>query len=698
MPNNSAREAGAHSSEAHHSDNSTLNEAQRLRLRITCQYVDKLLGEIEEVLHASASKSPFPRYIGDITLAQTRVLEHYIQRLRDQLVRSLAWQHLRPEAPHIPASRAVLTHLNFIDIAFEELRPSYMHGSGAIQKHTSEELTGIVQELRSIVEGASSYMRQESGRSLDTRIEELDGAGRNAHELGDIAKIIERYGLVEFRGRVAALIGRLEHREFEAAFFGRVSSGKSSLLNALLQRDVLPVGVNPITAVPTKVRSGTHEGAAITFLNGETRQIPLNELAAFVTESGNPGNKRGVTSAFAEVVSQSLQSGITLVDTPGLGSLARSGARETLAYLPSADLALLLVDAGATLSEEDVGTLRMLLESGTPTLVLLSKADLLDAADRQRACTYMEEHLLAQLGVQIKVHAITALSTKREMLHTLYTSELRPRFQQAEKLRRESTQRKLAALQAAVAATLETMQARGEGITPSEKVSLHESEQHLRLVIGRLSEQARAAAHDALRLRDTGNEVLARVARSAMHHLKATREPYLRPALIKGWMEAAVDQQVQPMLQRLNEAATHAIETLREVGTQVGHADLPVSGEIDRILRDLPRFEWSGVLEEVRPWYMSILGSTLTEWLLRHKWSSGLGTKLIPQLEAYGRALTGWERQATANLEAIVGSYAGVVRSQLHRMTEAERERHPSYELIEQDLQILRVPSEVNRK
>ena len=82
-----------------------------------------------------------------------------------------------------------------------------------------------------------------------------------------------------------------------------------------------------------------------------------------------------------QVPSPRLKQGIVLVDTPGLGSLARRGGAETLAYLPSCDLALLLIDAGTTLNEEDIGTLRLLNEAAIPAIVLLSKADLLAEGD-----------------------------------------------------------------------------------------------------------------------------------------------------------------------------------------------------------------------------------------------------------------------------------------------------------------------------
>ena len=113
-------------------DRGELNAAQQRRLYVTCSYIDRMLVEIEQVLHESTSPSPFPRHIVDITPAQARVLEDHIRRLREQLLRTLAWQQMKPEQPEIPATRSVLTHLEFVDIAIEELKPSYMRGSGAV--------------------------------------------------------------------------------------------------------------------------------------------------------------------------------------------------------------------------------------------------------------------------------------------------------------------------------------------------------------------------------------------------------------------------------------------------------------------------------------------------------------------------------------------------------------------------------------
>ena len=129
-----------------------LNEAQRLRLSVSCEYIDRLLADIGNILHTASSPSPFAKYIVDISPAQARVIEDYVHRLRGQLLRSLAWQQLEPGEPSIPATHAVLTNLSFIDIAIEELRPRHMRGSGAISDRIAGDLNGVVHELRSLVE------------------------------------------------------------------------------------------------------------------------------------------------------------------------------------------------------------------------------------------------------------------------------------------------------------------------------------------------------------------------------------------------------------------------------------------------------------------------------------------------------------------------------------------------------------------
>jgi hypothetical protein len=138
-----------------------LNEPQQRRLVITCKYIDNLLSDIEHALHSARSPSPFPRYVIDVTPEQARVIEDHIGRLRAQLLRTLDWQHLKPELPEIPVTRSITTDLAFVEIAIEELKPRHLRGCGAVPEDAVDELNKVIHDLLSQVKGMESYLRRE---------------------------------------------------------------------------------------------------------------------------------------------------------------------------------------------------------------------------------------------------------------------------------------------------------------------------------------------------------------------------------------------------------------------------------------------------------------------------------------------------------------------------------------------------------
>jgi GTP-binding protein EngB required for normal cell division len=645
-----------------------LNGPQRLRLRVSCQYIDKLLTEVESILHDASSRSPFGKYIVDVNPDQTRVLEDYIQRIRGQLLRSLAWQGMKPEEPRIPATRAVLTNLSFIDIAVEELRPRYMRGAGPVGGDVARELNGVVHELRSLLEGTNRYLRQEMGTNLEARLTSLQQAGADVSLLQALSRMVTEHGFVEFRGRIEALTARLEDPSFEVALFGRVSSGKSSLLNALLGVDILPVGVNPITAVPTKLRSGPFSRAVITFADGRNEAISLHELAQYVSEESNLGNQRNVVRALAEISSPRLQDGIVLVDTPGLGSLARRGATETLAYLPSADLGLVLIDAGSTLSEEDIGTLRLLYDAGIPPLVLLSKADLLAPQDVIKARAYTASQLQQQLGVTLPVHPVSALPSHSTLLDEFFDTELLPRFDRARLLRDESVSRKTGSLRNAVVAAMETVLDRERLSSGLDQPSLEKLEMDLRRAIGEVGEQPRLLEQDLLMLEESSDRTFSRVAEQAFAWSHESGQSVILPLQISEWTQAFVREQLRDPIRRLRESAERAILSLQQIAAVLHASDTPSMNEVEALLRDLPRFELVPLTKPVSVNHWVLLGDKVAVSRVRSHLKEDM-QGLKQELHSYGRALYQWAQQTTRNLERLVSSYADGYRIQIHRLS-----------------------------
>lgn len=156
----------------------SLNEFQAGRLKVTCQYIDGLLSEIEQILAAEQSKAAFPRYTSDISPAQRQAVEEYISRVRAQLVRALEGQGLARERASIPASRAVHVTLGAIDIAAEELKPRYMRGYGEVPKGAAAKLNDIAGELQSLVHRLDRHLADGTAEHLGAPTQQRNDSER----------------------------------------------------------------------------------------------------------------------------------------------------------------------------------------------------------------------------------------------------------------------------------------------------------------------------------------------------------------------------------------------------------------------------------------------------------------------------------------------------------------------------------------
>jgi len=142
------------------SGGSQMNEYQARRLRVTCQYIDRLLGDMESILNVSASGTAFPRYSADVFPEQRRTIEEYIARLRAQIVGVLDAQGIARQQAPIPALHAITVALDAIGIEIEELMPEHMRGYGDLPEAAADELNGIVEQLRGLTTEFEGYLRR----------------------------------------------------------------------------------------------------------------------------------------------------------------------------------------------------------------------------------------------------------------------------------------------------------------------------------------------------------------------------------------------------------------------------------------------------------------------------------------------------------------------------------------------------------
>lgn len=149
---------------------------------------------------------------------------------------------------------------------------------------------------------------------------------------------------------------------FRLVVIGEINKGKSSFINALLNTpNLVPVADTVATSTVFKIHYAEQQSYRVHFLkylNRPAIDIAADELAAYGTESGNPGNEKEVD--FIEVTHPSpmLKAGLVVIDTPGLGGIIQSHQRITWQYVPHADAAVFVTDGNAPLGYADLEYLR----------------------------------------------------------------------------------------------------------------------------------------------------------------------------------------------------------------------------------------------------------------------------------------------------------------------------------------------------
>jgi small GTP-binding protein len=211
------------------------------------------------------------------------------------------------------------------------------------------------------------------------------------------------------RRHLAAARSRVAEGRFNLVVLGEFKRGKSTLINALLSRDVLPTGVVPLTSVVTTIALGDGDRLRIYFEDGREQERPLDELAGYVTEAGNPANRLGVELARLELDHDLLRAGLELVDTPGIGSIHSHNTEVARGFLPRVDAALCVLDAGQPLSEGERELFREAAERVPRLLLVINKIDHLDHADREVAVEFVRSALQDLLGdSEIELFAVSA--------------------------------------------------------------------------------------------------------------------------------------------------------------------------------------------------------------------------------------------------------------------------------------------------
>ena len=207
---------------------------------------------------------------------------------------------------------------------------------------------------------------------------------------------------------IGALRSRLADQRLRVLVAGEAKRGKSTLVNALLGRAVLPTGVTPLTALATTVRHGGHEQVTAVSPDGHAQVYPLSALDDLVTERGNPANARNLSSVTVWVDAPLLAMGAELVDTPGTGSVYGHNTQDAQAALRTMDAAVFVLTADPPVSASERDLITQVAQLSAAMFIVLNKADRLSGGDLAEVLDFTADVVARAAGHRLRVYPVSA--------------------------------------------------------------------------------------------------------------------------------------------------------------------------------------------------------------------------------------------------------------------------------------------------
>ncbi len=231
---------------------------------------------------------------------------------------------------------------------------------------------GVQQEL-------AAARRLAAGAGRDDLVQRLDAAGR-----------------------------RLSGKDVPVAVVGEYKQGKSTLVNAILRTDICPVDADLVTAVPTIIRYGVPPSVVVQFPGPDgglvDEEVPFERLRDHVAERGSGGGP-SPRSVEVRLDRRLLRSGLSFIDTPGVGGLDSAQGNLTLGALTLARAALFVTDASQEFTAPELDFLVRTTQRCPTVICVVTKTDL--HAEWRRIVELDRGHL-TRAGLSVPVIAVSS--------------------------------------------------------------------------------------------------------------------------------------------------------------------------------------------------------------------------------------------------------------------------------------------------
>ena len=210
--------------------------------------------------------------------------------------------------------------------------------------------------------------------------------------LMELKQVIEPYAEYKqidlWANHIDQLNDKLQNMRFNVAVVGEFNRGKTSFINALLRKQILPADVVPATATINRITYGRSPTSFIYWNDGRpAEEVEINRLEEYITKitSESADNAKKIKEAVVSYPCRFCENNVDLIDTPGMNDDEEMNSI-TIDQLSDIDLAIVTLDPSMPVSNTEAHFIAKLIESDQicQVIFVVTKTDTVAPGQRDR--------------------------------------------------------------------------------------------------------------------------------------------------------------------------------------------------------------------------------------------------------------------------------------------------------------------------
>lgn len=251
---------------------------------------------------------------------------------------------------------------------------------------------------------------------LERYTEERERLDKAYERLG---KLVEDLKAADLEAVLAENRKRLAEDSFKIVVVGEFSRGKSTFLNAMMGKRVLPARTSPTTTIINDIVYGEKERYCLHYRESEAvKEISVEEFREIKAaqeddcEEYRQETEKLANIAYAEirVPLDICRNGIELIDTPGTNDLDQMREAITYNFIPQADAAIFLLSAEQPLTRSETDFVRehILKNDIDKIFFVINFKDRIDSADDEARILAEVQKQLADVVEKPRVYLVSS--------------------------------------------------------------------------------------------------------------------------------------------------------------------------------------------------------------------------------------------------------------------------------------------------